>query len=358
MSSGHQRDESSRNSKRTANKQLGKMESDVSGYVGHCLFVVDDNGEYCNEPVRNNCHVIPRPTVLDKLRGDETKLIRELQWGVRQWRRLVFTSDVEQRALDPTTFEPPYKSTYEACVGRFACKPNAHDDEFRPIDVAEPDFDDPIVRFLAGYRSVLFLADQYRLTSKYYEQWNRAAMRNPWPENRALWVMKKEGLKEGLRNAEKTVELLGKNWYARKTSRTFDTDLVSAQVFRFRSKLRFAGCVFYGKHTAATVFPTQGDWHKMGLLYLTSDSDLVGEDLERLAGVARASEGSDNHGVTVTNELMTNGWGTLAVSPESYEGLNDGDRFTIQNLVAKHSGDMELVKSVIRQSYASKPLRR
>ena len=37
------------------------------------------------------------------------------------------------------------------------------------------------------------------------------------------------------------------------------------------------------------------------------------------------------------NELLTNGWGSLAVSPESYEALNEQDRLTTQNLLAKHT---------------------
>ena len=354
MNRGLQRDVSSRDLRRTANKLMEKMERDVAGYVGRCLFVVDDNGGYCNEPVSNNCHIVSEKAVLVDLRDHETQKVFELNWGVSQWRSLVFSSDVEQRVKDATTFEPSPEITHDACIGRFACKPNAdHDNEFQPIDVADPAFDDPIVRFLAGYRSVLFLADQYRLAIKFYEQWDRTAKGNNDPRNRNSWRAEKSNLERGLHRAEINVKLLGKNWHAWKTYGTFDSDLVSAQVLRFRSKLRLAGCVFYGKYTAATIFPAQGDWHKMGLLYLTSDSDLVGEDLDRLAGVARATEVSENYGVTVTNELMTSGWGSLALSPESYEGLNDGERLTIQNLIAKHTRDVEPLKSIIQRSLSS-----
>ena len=130
---------------------------------------------------------------------------------------------------------------------------------------------------------------------------------------------------------------------------TFDLDVVSAQVLKFRSKLMLAGGVCYGKATAVTAFPVQGDWHKMGVLYLTRESDTAREDIERLAEVAKASEESDNYGVTVTHELMTNGWGTMAMSARSYIELNDEDRSTVQSLVARHSRQGDIVKSISRR---------
>ena len=334
---------------RTANKRLGKLEDAVVGYKGRCLFVTDDSGGYCDEPVCNNCHIVSESAVLHGLRDDETKEVRELQWGVSQWRELVFKSDAEQLVQDSTTFDPSKKTTRNACMGRFACKLRAHDDEFHPIDVADPDFCDPVIRFLAGYRMALFLADQCRMAMELMQKWDLSIMRNSNPGDRALWRGESERLKKGFRRAESTVTLLGKNWHAKKTGGTFYPTLVSARVLQFRSKLRLAGGVSYGKATAVTVFPTQGDWHKMSVLYLTSESDQAEEDIERLAEVARTSEQSDNYGVTVTDELMTNGWGTLAVSPASYEGLNNQDRKTMRNHVANHSRPAELAKSFHRQ---------
>ena len=352
MSDGNTRDEVSKRVRRTANQQLGKIESDVAGYVGRCLFVVDDNGSYCNEPVSNSCHIVSESTVLHALRDNKSQEVLELNWGLSEWRRLVFSGDVEQRVQSTDTFDPSPKTTHDACVGWFACKPelNAHDNEFQPIDVADPDFDDPEVRFLAGYRSVLYLFDQYRLAMEFYQLSNQDVMRNSKRDERALWRGENEKLAEASRRLEPTVKLLGKNWYARNNGGNFDPDIVSAQVLSFRSELRLAGCVFYGKYVALSVLPAQDDWHKLGILYLTSESDLAGEDITRLEAVARASEGSDNYGVTVTNELMTTGWGTLAVSPASYEGLNDRDRFSIRSLIARHTRDKEPLKSIIQRT--------
>ena len=91
----------------------------------------------------------------------------------------------------------------------------------------------------------------------------------------------------------------------------------------------------------------------MGVLYLTRDSDLAGEALDRLAEVVRASEESDNNGLAVIAELMENGSGAFAVSPKSYEGLDDRDRTTIRSLVKEQTLDQELMKSIDRQSSAS-----
>ena len=39
--------------------------------------------------------------------------------------------------------------------------------------------------------------------------------------------------------------------------------------------------------TAVTVLPAQGDLHKMGVLYLTNESDLANEEIECLKSVAK-----------------------------------------------------------------------
>ena len=135
-----------------ANRLLRELEGDLVGYIGDCLFVVDDNGQYCNKLVSNNCHIVSESSVLSKLKNRQGKLL-ELQWGVSQWRRLLFADEA------PANIPPFRRPPGATCVGRFACKshskedPYSHDDEFKKIDVAQPDFCDPIVRFLAGLSS-------------------------------------------------------------------------------------------------------------------------------------------------------------------------------------------------------------
>ena len=106
------------------------------------------------------------------------------------------------------------------------------------------------------------------------------------------------------------------------------------------------------------VLPVQGKRHKIGVLYLTGESDQAAEDFKRLAEVAKASEESDNYGVTVTHELMTNGWGAMAVSPRFYRELNDEDPSTVQGLVARHSRQAGIVKSIYRRASRGEHLRK
>ena len=335
--------------RQTANKLLRDFEKALGGYKGTCLFVTGESGTYCGQPVTNNCHIVSESAVLHGLRGNKSKKVLELQWGVRQWRELLFRDDREQRMRDTTTFTPPERATHDACVSWFACQQHAHDNEFQPIDVAELDFEDPAVRFLAGYRMSLYLADQYRQASKLIQQWDRIAMRSSNRHGRTLWVRKKNEVKEERQKAAQIVALLGNNWYARKTGGTIDLAVLSARVLTFRSQLRLAGGVSYGKATAVSVFAIQGDRLEMAVFYLTSESGLAKEDIKRLAKVSRASEQLDDYSVTVIRELMSNGWGSLALSPESYEELSDGERSIIQTLVARHSLDAEFVQANFRQ---------
>ncbi len=361
MNGSRQADRAFKNQRRAANKKMSKLENDVKNYEGCCLFVVDDTGRYCGELVRNNCHIVSESAVLDGLKDDKTKKVLELQWGVSKWRELFFSRDVEQRIQNTTAFDPSERTTGAACVSWFACKQYAHDDEFQPVDVAEPDFHDPEIRFLAGYRMALFAADQLRFAMGLHQKWDKSVTRSVAnkPRDRVLWIGEKEKLKKVSQETEKTVKMLGKCWYAHKTGEKSDLDVVSAQVLTFRSKLRFAGGVSYGRSaTAVTVFPVHGDWYKMGVLYLRDNSDLAGEDIRRLVEVSRSSEESDSYGVTVLNELLMKGWGSLAVSSKSYEELNDEGRKTIHELTFRHSADMELVRSTVRQASRGKRRRR
>ena len=248
MNSDQQRG-TSREQKQKANQQLGKLERDVKGYNVRCLFVVDDSGRFCNEPVSNRCHIVSNSQVLSSLRNEQGK-VYELQWGISQWRRLLFKIAKERR-IDLSaliTFDPSRVPTDDACTGRFACKQHTHDDEFKPIDIADPDFDDAVVRFLSGHRLVLFLVDQYRLALELLEERIPEVMRGSDSDARKLWLGGKAELERGLCKAESTAVLLGKTWHAHKTTGTFDHCLVSAEDVEFRSKLHLAGGVFYGHH--------------------------------------------------------------------------------------------------------------
>ena len=205
MNRGQKRARSSKERRRNANKQLRKLEDSLTGYEGSCLFAINEHGEFCGQPVSNNCHIVSESAVLHGLRDHKTKKVLGLQWGVSQWRKLLFREDPEQLVLDPGNFDPPESTTHEACVGWFACKLSAHDDEFRPIDVPQPDFCDPVMRFLSAYRISMYLADQYRQGLKFYEEWPQAALGSPNPRNQKRLLGEKGKLRQGHRVAEAAV---------------------------------------------------------------------------------------------------------------------------------------------------------
>ena len=327
-----------------ANRRLRKVEKDVAKRTGRCLFVIDESGEYCGEPVTNNCHIASETAVLEGLRDDKTQKVLDLQWGVSPWRETIFSDDAVRRVGDTNTFDPSERTTSVACTGRFACKARAHDDEFQPADVADPDFNDPDVRLLSALRMAMYQVDQLRLALELHRKWHRTVRRNPGRSGSlSIWEREKAKYERQLGRAESRLKLLGKQWHARKTRGEFDPGVVSASTMTFRSKLRLAGGVFYGQCAAICLFPLQGDWHRMGALYLRSESDEAQEDLELLREIARTSETSDSYGVTAIEELLTRGWGSIAASPKSYETLNDQDRFSIRSLVERHSSARDLV---------------
>ncbi len=328
---------SSRESRGAGNKLFVEIQRTLDDYTGRCLFVVDDIGTLCNEPVTNNCHIVSESAVLHKLREHNRQEVLVLGWGVSRWRELLFSDDPEERAKDPATFVPSKKITHDACVGWFACKVKAHDDKFQCIDVAELDFEDPLVCFLSVYRLALYRADQYAQALEFYAQWNEAALSSPLSEGIPWWLQQKDQLDKELREAEEQVGLLGKNWHAHETGGEFDADLVSvAGVLSFRSKLTLAGGVFFLRHTLVFVFPAGGDWHRLAVLYFTRDSESAKREIDKLILVTEGSKKLHNYGVIVTKELMTNGWGDLAASQRSYNELTPKDRSTINGLVARH----------------------
>ena len=354
MNREDQRGKPSRDAKRKANRSLRNLENDVARHKGSCLFVVDDSGRFCREPVTNRCHIVSNSKVLSSLRDKDGKVL-ELQWGISQWRRVVFNID-----QDPTNIDIPCRSADDACVGWFACKPEGnagHDDRFHLIDVADPDFDDPEVRILFAYRMEMFLADQFRLAMKLRSLWNTASMRNSSPSSRGDWFKYMETLRTGSDRAELAVVRLGKAFHLGGTTGTFDPSLVTVRVFEFRSKLRIAGCVFYGGHLATIVLPTDGDKYKMAALYFAGEESEAKEEIGRLEQVTNDSLQSPDYGVAVTQELITKGYGVLAASPESFATMTDQERQTIGTLIAEQSREFELARDLTQQADARKKRR-
>lgn len=318
----------------------------AEGRKGRCLFVIDDKGSVCRNLVYSNCHVIPESSILDELKDKISGKVLELRWGINKWEHLLVSSS-ETSPIDlndPDTFEPQSVGTGNACVGWFACKD--HDNEFWPVDVKEPDFNDPIIQFLYMCRAVLYEVDMNRLGTQFAEDWNKRAQTHPNREVRFGWNKFKRILRNRTQRAKATASRLGKIWYDWKTNREFDPDTVSGQMLWFHSKLKFAAIGLYGKGLVVTVVPVGEHRHKIGMFHLSEDADSVNEDKERLTRLSGVAEDSCDHGVEVLEELMTNGWGTIAASPVSYRRLGNGEMQSIQILLASNVAVDTIVNSL------------
>ena len=97
--------------------------------------------------------------------------------------------------LAPGTFTPRPEGINSASTGKFAC--GSHEPgSFDPIDVAEPDFEDPEVLFLTEYRAYLY-AHSLLLWGKWIcQEWDREIMRGHNSGRRAGCVNKRDQIKQ------------------------------------------------------------------------------------------------------------------------------------------------------------------
>ena len=330
-------------------KRLNPLKK-AEGRKGRCLFVIDEDGRPCGNPVYNNCHVIPESTVLVDLKDESSGKVYEFRWGVSDWGHF-FVKSSEANPIDLTdvdAFEPQSVGTGHASVGWFACKHNGtdHDGVFSAIDVKEPDFDNPIVRFLFAYRVFLYEVDMSRLIKDLVNGWNKRVRAHYQRDIRVKWSRLRGISRNRTQRAEGTVGRLGKVWHRWQTHGGSDPDTVSGQLVSFRSKLKFAACGLYGRDVIVSVFPIGDDGHKMGILHLSEDADSTKDDKEKLVRLSEVSRESDNYGVDVAEELMTNGWGTIVASPESYSGLHIEEKRKMQRLVARNSAANAMAKAL------------
>ena len=321
-------------------RHLKTIDAQVRG-KGKCLYVFDANGKTCGNRVTNNCHVIPKNAVLDKLKDNDGKVL-ELRWGVGKWQNL-FLSSSEGNQIDTANLdalEPHLVGTGNACVRWFACKDVAkdkdHDGEFSPIDVREPDFHDPTIRLLAAYRQLLYTQDWMNVAIRLSEPANKQAMIQPNRKARIEWFKQQNALTKGRMAIEQSATRLGKMWHDWKTNQKIDCDAISWRSMTFYSRLKFAACGFYGP-CVVYVVPVGEDRHKITILYFSEHTNSVRAHEQRLSEVTTATEDDSGYGVEVLGELLTRGEGTVAASPESYHGLPEEQKRTIDELVAGSS---------------------
>ena len=280
--------------------------------------------------------MIPRQSVLEKLKDNKSGKVLEFDWGVNQWRHLLLSSGPENPIdlEDPATFEPRPTGTHEACTGPFACE--CHDGVFNPsLDTDSPDFSDADVRRLAIGRVALYAADLATNRKFLVDKWDRrfGLMRRTDTRVVKKWAGKRALAYETYLLAHSAADRWRDAWRCGEGEADLPEHRVGWRTLTFRSSLTFAACVFYGAATPVIVLPSDEGHHEMTVLYFRGESEKVKKDEDRLAQKARDTEEAGTFGVSMIDELMKVGSGVVAASPASYKELEDEDRLTIQRII-------------------------
>lgn len=318
--------------KSRADKRKKAMYERFNKYKPECLFIVDAEGQFCRkQPVAS--HTIPRANILEPMKGPDNKVLVTI-WGVGAFSHL-FMSSSEESPIDltPSTFKPRPQGINSASTGQFACgghEPNTFD----PLDVAKPDFTDPEVLFLSEYRAYLY-AHSLLLGGKWmYDEWDREIMRGTKSGQRFEWGEKRKQIAQLLPHIRIIVSQLGKLWYEKKKAANVAPQVVSGKLLYFRSSLKFAACMFYGRSSAITVFPTEDDWHGMGITHLIEDEATDDRFTVKLVEAARVSRNEDGYSIGVLTALHDVAAGVVAMSSDSYDLLSEEEKLRIGEIVA------------------------
>ena len=322
------------NPKREAARRFHIIGEEAKGYKGRCLFPGEWHAGLCPElPSRR--HVIPRASVLEKLKDEMSGKVLEFDWVVGQWAGLLLSSNEDHpvNLEDPATFEPRLLGTHEACTGPYACQ--RHDLVYDPIDTGNPDFAYPYVRWLTMGRIARYAADLCSRRKFLVDTWKSRTIRSGNKGLRASWARESQFAYTACEKAHSGAKCWGKNWQFLERPDKLPDNLVNCSVLGFRPRLRVAACIYYAQSTRVVVLPADGDEHKMALLHWTEETSRVVEDEERLTNKARETELGDDYGVHMLNELMSGGSGAVAASPASYTELADGQRLEVQKIVMR-----------------------
>ena len=312
------------------NANLRRLERSVTAHDNTCMFVIAKSGERCGLPAVKG-HSIPRKPVLTRL-GTSSNDLLEFRWGISPWIS-VFNENSAVDLSSQKAFGPSKVRISEASVGHFAC--SDHEQKFRPIDVAEFNIYDNRTPILTAYRIALLVNDQWRKYVTFLSPSVQIGLRNSSNYRaRIEWYRISEKRRQTSVLLGSHLEKLGKVWHRGAVSYT-DAE---AHLIEFRSGLRFAAAVMFGPiGLYVTVFPGENDWHSMLVSYHKDDKQAVCEAIESLNNLARVSALDGTYGVEIVEKLLSDGFGSVIASAQSYKGLPERQREALQEVVHKSS---------------------
>ena len=319
--------------KAATDKKLVPYQQQIERHDNTCLFGIDEHGERCRAPASKG-HSIPESSVLKPLRDSKDDKVLEFRWSMGDWRDLWKRSSQEDPVdlVSPEKFMPLRVGTGAASVGHFSC--GQHDGDFKPIDIAQHDLPSGRATFLLAYRTLLYSYDLWR-------KYRAAVLSDP-----LKLLVRKQGTSKSnvkylqLRTLAKNlhprldfqVSRFGSIWYKKEPLKNANLNFV-ARRFSFRSRLRIAASVMFDTSAFVTVCPIGEDVHTMIVLWLAEDELPVRKAVECLTALADTTRVQDGYGVRIACELLSNWFGSMAASPDSYDSLTDTERQAIQETI-------------------------
>ena len=318
-------------SKRHAMSLFGLVDESYQIQGGRCWFVTNDNGKRCRE-IAINSHVVSKGSALSTLMDKSGKVL-ELVWEPKNWQHLIMQSNPDNVVhwSNPTHYVPPLKGIDSACTGPLACL--THDQQFRKIDKSNLDCNDSDVIFLMLYRVVLYDAALVPHGESLSRSFGRSAASNRSKAVRNIWIPHSRKF-ENIRNRSRCLATsLGRYWYQRQSLKSLTLPVVKVSEVFFRSRLRFAASLAYAQGGVVSVIPVEDNLHKAIAVSLCKESNSFAATAKQWESTAAISMAENTHGLEVIEMLKSASSGTAAISPDSYQSLNEDDRIKTNGIL-------------------------
>ncbi len=321
--------------KQNFNKDLIQYQNAISKSDNICI-MMNNHGDICGKSSTVRNHSIPESAVLSNLADSKSGKVLEFRWGIKQWRDIWSrSSDVNPVDLfDTTLFEPDPIGMGDASTGHFACED--HDKLFQDIDVAQHEELSQKKAILNAYRITLYSYDQYRkYTGMVFDkQLKKRILRQNIKSLKLEFCNTNAMINNRTPILRRRLIQIGKTWLDIGQVIQNQSKVMEVTRLEFRSKLRFAASLILNSNNCfAIVCPSSNDMHTINIFYLTKDKDFIPYAISDLTRMAEDTHSCCSYSVEMVKALLSNSFGSLVSSPDSYEGLTQRERNAIQSVI-------------------------